>query len=254
MSGPDRNTREAAVPLRPSYLSDVRTGFRRSLGDAWMVTFADLVALMLTFFVLLFSMSTVESYKWQNLVRSLAGDMDSIQTREGAKPAVEFQIDQDVPPPGTDLDYLTSVIEQLLASEPALSSVVVWRAAERTVLSLPTGALFEGDRGTVAARARPTVYAIGRLLQTLDNLIEVHGHAAPAGDGDSPALGWAASLARAAALADGLAAVGYRKNIVARGYAASRRGEFGPPLGSADATEFADRIDVVIHEVAPQDS
>jgi len=40
--------------------------------QAWLVTFTDLVALMLTFFVMLFAMSKVEQRKWQNLTDALA--------------------------------------------------------------------------------------------------------------------------------------------------------------------------------------
>jgi chemotaxis protein MotB len=40
---------------------------------AWMNTYGDMVTLVLTFFVLLFSFSTVDAEKWQQLVNSLAG-------------------------------------------------------------------------------------------------------------------------------------------------------------------------------------
>ena len=38
---------------------------------AWMATFSDLMNLLLCFFVLLFSMSTIEESKWQELVASM---------------------------------------------------------------------------------------------------------------------------------------------------------------------------------------
>lgn len=40
---------------------------------AWMNTYGDMVTLLLTFFVLLFSFSTVDAEKWEKLVNSLAG-------------------------------------------------------------------------------------------------------------------------------------------------------------------------------------
>lgn len=248
MSAARQGGRAGATPARSSYLSDVGAALRRSFTDAWMVTFTDLVALMLTFFVLMFSMSTVEAYKWQNLVRSLAGDLDSIQARNESKPAVEFQIEQEVPPPATDLDYLTPVIEQQLASEPDLSAGVVWRTAGRTVISFPAEALFDGAGASIAPRARSIVYAMGRLTQTLDNLVEVHGHVAPAKPGAGEAAGWRRSLARARALAEGMAQAGYRERIVARGYGASRQ------VGAGGVAPFAERLDIVIHEVTPHGS
>ena len=40
---------------------------------AWMNTYGDMVTLLLTFFVLLFSFSTIDAVKWQELVNSLTG-------------------------------------------------------------------------------------------------------------------------------------------------------------------------------------
>ena len=42
-------------------------------GGSWLDTYADMVTLLLTFFVLLFSMSTVEQSKWEALVESFTG-------------------------------------------------------------------------------------------------------------------------------------------------------------------------------------
>ncbi len=247
-------TPAAPAPAWQSYLSDVNAGIRRTFNDAWMITFTDLVALMLAFFVLLFSMSAVDRFKWQNLTRSLAGELDSIQAREGAKPAEEYQIEQADPPPGTDLDYLTPVVEQRVAAEPSLSAGVVWRATGRTVLSLPAATFFSGEETTIAGRANSAVYALSRLVQSLDNLIEIHGHTARVGGRDPESHGWGTSLARASALASSLVEAGDRGQIVARGYGSSRQGEFTVPGPSGVADRLRNRIDIVIHEVAPQGS
>ncbi|MBT3305153.1 MAG: chemotaxis protein MotB, partial [Alphaproteobacteria bacterium] len=38
----------------------------------WLITFTDLVALMLAFFVMLFAMSNVKVSDWQNVIDSLS--------------------------------------------------------------------------------------------------------------------------------------------------------------------------------------
>lgn len=40
---------------------------------AWMNTYGDMVTLLLTFFVLLFSFSTIDAQKWEEIVSSLSG-------------------------------------------------------------------------------------------------------------------------------------------------------------------------------------
>lgn len=42
-------------------------------GDSWLNTYADMVTLILTFFVLLFSFSNIDKEKWQQVVMSLSG-------------------------------------------------------------------------------------------------------------------------------------------------------------------------------------
>lgn len=44
---------------------------------AWLATYGDMVTLVLTFFVLLYSFSTIDAAKWQNLVTSLTGKTPS---------------------------------------------------------------------------------------------------------------------------------------------------------------------------------
>ncbi|MCW9023163.1 MAG: OmpA family protein [Gammaproteobacteria bacterium] len=46
---------------------------------AWMVTFADLMALMMTFFVLLYSFSKIDEDKYKSIVDSMAKGFDGVQ-------------------------------------------------------------------------------------------------------------------------------------------------------------------------------
>ena len=57
--------------------------------QSWMLIFTDLVSLMLTFFVLLFSMSVVKVDAWNNVVSALSQSLKpserKAQTEEGAE-------------------------------------------------------------------------------------------------------------------------------------------------------------------------
>lgn len=252
MSEPAGHAARRPADRGPGYLHDLGSAVCRPMGDAWLITFADLVALMLTFFVLMFAMSQVERYKWQSLVRSLAGGMDSIRSVEGAKPAIDFQIDQDTGAPGTDLNYLMPLILNQIASDPALADGVARHLADRVVLSLPAGGLFDARDNALAARAGPAVYAVGSLLRTLDNRVEVHGHVAPppgAAQSRDPA-GWGLALTRAAAMAAALAEVGYDRPLIARGFGEARHDALGVDLDDARRASFENRIDIVILDQA----
>jgi len=47
--------------------------------DEWVVTYGDCMSLLLTFFILLFSFSTIDAQKWKNLVASMRGDPDVLE-------------------------------------------------------------------------------------------------------------------------------------------------------------------------------
>lgn len=65
-------------------------------GASWMDTYGDMVTLLLCFFVLLYSISSVDQVKWENLVKSLnpdaAKEVSQLVTTDDIKPG-----DDDVP-------------------------------------------------------------------------------------------------------------------------------------------------------------
>lgn len=65
-------------------------------GASWMDTYGDMVTLLLCFFVLLYSISSVDQVKWENLVKSLnpdaAKEVSQLVTTDDIKPG-----DEDVP-------------------------------------------------------------------------------------------------------------------------------------------------------------
>lgn len=54
----------------------------------WIVTYGDVMALLLTFFVLLFSFSTIDAQKWKEIVLSFSGKPAAIQFPEDTEPSI----------------------------------------------------------------------------------------------------------------------------------------------------------------------
>src|SRR3546814_6621407 len=67
---------------------------------------------MLSFFVLLFSMSTIQESDWQNLVDSLSTKLDRVQQVSVALPQSDKSAEAVQREPGTDLDYLAAVLKE----------------------------------------------------------------------------------------------------------------------------------------------
>ncbi|MDH5189305.1 MAG: flagellar motor protein MotB, partial [Rhodospirillaceae bacterium] len=76
---------------------------------AWMVTFTDLVSLMLTFFVLLFSMSNVKMDEWEAMIDTLTQTLNPSRLTTVADATSKFNIGTIFRKRAINLDYLTTV-------------------------------------------------------------------------------------------------------------------------------------------------
>jgi chemotaxis protein MotB len=232
---------------RPSYLDLLaRPDVSSAAGQAWLVTFTDLIALMLAFFVLLFSMSQIEQAKWQGLVEALYSDLNTLRKVESFKPALDYQPDQEAVVPGADLDYLTPIIREQIAAHPLLArEVTIHRAAERLVISLPAQSLFGAGAAAPVPQAVELGSALVSVLRNLNNAVEVEARLERAGAASARHADWELALARAVAFTGILTRAGYTGRIVVRATAATgpASGRNGGPARSQGA-----RLDVVIHE------
>ena len=204
--------------------------------NAWMVTFTDLVALMLTFFVLLYSMSSLDIVKWQNLTGSLAESLDSVEESSVVSPKAQLDIVPVRSIPGTDLDYLTSVLSERLEAEEVLREAEFVNLGDRLVLSLPDALIFEADSSTLGEKAQGTISALGSVFRSLSNSVEIVAY--PTETLGDEALGaeqeavWTQALGRAIHLARLLEDTGYGGSIRPRGVA---HGPKPAPGAAADA-------------------
>ena len=88
---------------------------------AWLVSFTDVMALMLTFFVLLFGMSKPEDSQWSEVSTALQNEFNRFygpKFNRGLQDTVNIsKINFNA---ALDLNYLKSIIEGLIAEDPLL--------------------------------------------------------------------------------------------------------------------------------------
>ena len=120
---------------------------------AWMVTFTDLVSLMLTFFVLLFSMSSVKVGEWENMIDALSQSLNPSREKAIAQPTAQYNISTIFRKRAINLDYLTAVLERLMADDPLLGRGMIVRLEDQVVITLPGDLLFEPSRAVLSQRS-----------------------------------------------------------------------------------------------------
>jgi chemotaxis protein MotB len=215
--------------------------------SVWLITFADISALMLAFFVMLFSMSTLELDKWQAVISRLTkGEPAKVQLRPA--PISAHSVPTVDVPPALPLGYLGQVLEEKLKQETSLGHVRIHRLDNMLVVSLPTDILFLPDKAALTPRARQALFEISSAIAQIGNQIDVHGHSAPAAAASSGTdWQWRLSLERAVAVADELKRIGYQRNPTMLGLADSRFRYLDPAIPEAQRLELARRVDLVIH-------
>ena len=176
----------------------------------WMITFADLLSLLLSFFVLLFATTSIDHADWRRV-------MQPVTVYFGAHPSSAPGLALPAPPApaAIDMTYLTAALRQLAARDPSLAGAQIMLLEDRAVMSLPAARVPCGQR--VIA---PRYFAgIAVLLGNIDNRIEVVGHSGIDPTGAGGPENWDRALSVADAVAGVLTGAGVTRAIETSGRA-----------------------------------
>jgi len=216
---------------------------------AWMLTFTDLVSLLLTFFVMLFSMATVQIDKWDAITDSLSTTLNPQQEKEVVRATAQYNISTVFRQRAINLEYLQAVLEEKVADDPVLSQTLIQLLPDRLVLSLPGDLLFAAGQATLTPRAEETMIKVGDVLRHVSNQIVITGHTDPRPSSEKNAASlWEESLFRAMAVADALKQSGFTQDVLTYGYG---DGDFEnlPDLPLAQKQALARRVDIMVLQI-----
>lgn len=218
----------------------------RSPNRAWLVTFTDLTALLLAFFVMLFSMSNIKADKWSDMVSALSQSLTPSSTEEVTSATAPFNIGTVFRKRSVNLDYLTAILEEALADHPLLRGARLLRLEDRLIIALPSDLLFPEGRATLSDRAEEALFNLGGVLGNIGNQIAVNGHSDPSPPRDKEySTNWELSLARAISVANSFKRSGYTEDIIAYGYSDSRYSQL-PDLPEEERRELGRRVDIMV--------
>lgn len=176
---------------------------------AWMATFSDLMNLLLCFFVLLFSMSTVDAEKFEKVIASMQStfsilpsggasigegelissgvsqlefldryykEMANSRSEEdssGAEDVAEAYEEQAL----AESEKMAEEIEAAIAQYGLRDQVEVDFNAEYVVLNMNGALLFDSGKSELREEAYPLIEKLGKIIEVYDrNIIEVEGH------------------------------------------------------------------------------
>lgn len=158
----------------------------------WMVTFADLMSLLLTFFVLLLSFSNMEIVKFRTMagsVRNALGLKSEIALSD--VPTGEKLLPYKSPKEGTGETEDThkdkaskrvvsqraiSKLRAMLEENDATAEGVVKATERGVVLELRGDLVFDSGKTELKAEALPVLGALAEFIRTVPGQVEVQGH------------------------------------------------------------------------------
>lgn len=187
--------------------------------NGWMVTFADLMALLLAFFILLFSFSKVDDDRYSALVSSFNENFALIATVERVEPelnlnpfthdprseAVAPNSDQptDIADQGEQLRQLTLELSLSLVDPISQGALMISLEEDHVLIRLPGDNSFASGSADIEYNFFPTLDAIAQSIAAVDGRISISGHtdSVPVTGGQFRS-NWELSASRAAAVAE----------------------------------------------------
>lgn len=173
---------------------------------AWMTTWADLVSLLMCFFVLLFSLSSVDEARFQEFAEAMAGRRvflsgalgtifnDSSGIMEAQSPPVPLRMDPEAPEV-EDIDDIQDLISARIGQMEALAEtfrtymapydddvlaeigITVSELGEYLMIDFPSGMLFDSGQDVLLPAAIEMIdHVAATLVDFPGHRVEVHGH------------------------------------------------------------------------------
>ena len=168
---------------------------------SWLITFVDLVMLLLTFFVLMFSVSTPVAERFAPVVASYAAAFTGSGGGTGSAQPYSYARTSD--DKGDELVYLESVLRPAFERSATLNGFQFQRSSQYLILSLPAKALFTDGEARLLPTAQAISFDLAGVLSNVSNPLAVVGRGGA----------WALGLNRAERLAGALAGAGLTSRV-----------------------------------------
>jgi chemotaxis protein MotB len=236
--------------------------------ERWLLTYADLITLLMVFFVVLYSMSSADSSKWKQISAALtqAFNVDVLKGQTGtsiddssaaaAAPPIDSLIsNQQVPQVSRIQSAVQAVLDQA-SQDGGLQQpeVTVGTDREGVVIRLSGSYLFDSGRAELKPNSFALLDAIAGQLKLEPNDIRVDGHtdATPLVGSALYPTNWELSSARALAVTRYLSET---DNILPTRLEAAGFGEFRPivPNDTREHRAMNRRVEIHLLSNTPED-
>jgi len=176
--------------------------------DAWLATYADMITLILVFFILLYAMSSIDQEKYKILVEAFTADEDTLQQLTREKEGEEGGDEQGLSTSVSldeinDLNDLYGYLSKYVEENGLTDSVEVAKGKNMVYVRFTSNLFFLPDKAILKEGGVEILDGIGPALGKVENyvnMIRIDGHTAESPAGGSTVDDRALSTQRANAV------------------------------------------------------
>jgi chemotaxis protein MotB len=152
--------------------------------ERWLLTYSDLITLLLIFFVIMYVFSVQDLAKFQQMASSLKGTLSGTNLVVGMAPGpsmVETQNGESMEisaipdsPPG--LDEIVDEVDAISVAEGVQASISVMSEERGIVIRIVDEVLFYSGNAELTPKAMEILGKIGEMLKRTTEYIRIEGH------------------------------------------------------------------------------
>ncbi len=145
-------------------------------GANWMDTYGDMVTLLLCFFVLLYSMSTINEEKWQMVVNSFQRKPSSTALGQGGKDQVRQTTEEDVQ---AALNKIADTLNEYSVKNNLQQQMTVSQGADYVFITFQNAVFFAGDNFELLDTGKKMLDEVAKAIAPQSKMIDelrVMGH------------------------------------------------------------------------------
>lgn len=144
--------------------------------ERWLLTYADLITLLLVLFIVLYSMAQVDAKKFEGLSQSLSivfGGIGRTGVLEGGRSVMpgSFHFKEKL-----NMQNTQERVRRLIASMGLQGKVTTSYEERGLVISIKDSVLFYSGSSDVSQEAQVIIARVGQIIAKMPNSIRVEGH------------------------------------------------------------------------------